>query len=286
MKWWRRHRGKSRPVIRKDEMRNQSNGELMHEIERILEAGNDETMDADRLEAYLAELQERAPVMEDYDAAAEWEKTKEEHAFLFELEESGPSGRSGIWSGFQKIRAAEIFIATALCLVITANAFGHNPARWFLDWVDGIIRISNAESSGSMILPQDDGSEYHSLSEALDAYDINSDTGPQWIPADYSITSVNVQESEGLLKITGIYTSDRGRLFIRVTQYKDGEDAPWIRFVERDAGGVEKEINGHQIYIVTNAGKTKSGWLSGPCFYEIAGHITETEIAKMIQSIP
>ena len=45
MKWWRRHRGKSRPVIRKDEMRNQSNGELMHKIERILEAGNDETME-------------------------------------------------------------------------------------------------------------------------------------------------------------------------------------------------------------------------------------------------
>lgn len=283
MKWWRRHRGKSRPVIRKDEMRNQSNGELMHKIERILEAGNDETMDADRLEAYLAELQERAPVMEDYDAAAEWEKTKEEHAFLFELEESGPSGRSGIWSGFQKIRAAEIIIATALCLVITANAFGHNPARWFLDWVDGIIRISNAEPSGSMILPQDDGSEYHSLSEALDAYDINSDTGPQWIPADYALSSVVVQESDDILRIEGFYVGERGRLLIRVTQYN--EESSWVGYVERDEGGTECTINNHQIYYVTNAEKAKAGWLVEQCFYEIIGQVTEDEITQMIQSI-
>lgn len=283
MKWWRRHRGKNRPVIRKDEMRNQSNGELMHEIERILEAGNDETMDADRLEAYLAELQERAPVMEDYDAAAEWEKTKEEHAFLFELEESGPSGRSGIWSGFQKIRAAEIFIATALCLVITANAFGHNPARWFLDWVDGIIRISNAEPSGSMILPQDDGSEYHSLSEALDAYDINPDTVPRWIPADYALSSVVVQESDDILRIEGFYVGERGRLLIRVTQYN--EESSWVGYVERDEGGTECTINNHQIYYVTNAEKAKVGWLVEQRFYEIIGQVTEDEITQMIQSI-
>ena len=283
MKWWRRHRGKSRPVIRKDEMRNQSNGELMHEIERILEAGNDETMDADRLEAYLAELQERAPVMEDYDAAAEWEKTKEEHAFLFELEESGPSGRSGIWSGFQKIRAAEIFIATALCLVITANAFGYNPARWFLDWVDGIIRISNAEPSGSMILPQDDGSEYHSLSEALDAYDINSDTVPRWIPTDYALSSVVVQESDDILRIEGFYVGERGRLLIRVTQYN--EESSWVGHVERDEGGTECTINNHQICYVTNAEKAKVGWLVEQRFYEIIGQVTEDEITQMIQSI-
>lgn len=283
MKWWNKCGAKNKAATNRAEMTGQSNSELLQEVERILEAGNDETMNTERLEAYLAELQKRAPVMEDFDQETEWEKMKEENSFLFEL---GPSEQSSTWRGFRKIRTAEIFITVALCLVITANAFGYNPARWFLDWVDGIIRISNAEPSGNMILPQDDGSEYHSLSEALDAYDINPDTGPQWIPTDYSITSVNVQESEGLLKITGIYTSDRGRLFIRVTQYKDGEDAPWIRSVERDAGGVEKEINGHQIYIVTNAGKTKSGWLSGPCFYEIAGHITEAEIAKMIQSTP
>lgn len=282
MKWWNKRGAKNRAATNRAEMTGQSNSELLQEVERILENGNDETMDTERLEAYLAELQKRAPVMEDFDQETEWKKTKEENFFLFEL---GPSEQPSTWRGFRKIRTAEIFIAVALCLVITVNAFGYNPARWFLDWVDDIIRISNAEPSGNLILPQDDGSEYHSLSEALDAYDINPDTGPQWIPADYSITSVNVQESDGLLKVTGIYTSDRGRLFIRVTQYKDGEDAPWIRSVERDAGGVEKEINGHQIYIVTNAGKTKSGWLSGPCFCEIAGHITEDEITQMIQSI-
>lgn len=46
---------------------NSPNLELLDEINRMLEAETEDTLDTEKLERYLALLQDRAPVMEDYD---------------------------------------------------------------------------------------------------------------------------------------------------------------------------------------------------------------------------
>ena len=51
-----------------------SNLQILQEIEAIMAAPSAQAMDTDRLETCLLELQSRAPVMEDYDADAAWEK--------------------------------------------------------------------------------------------------------------------------------------------------------------------------------------------------------------------
>lgn len=281
MEWQRRHKTQCSQIPADAERR--SSQELLEEIEQILEMDAAE-MDTDRLDAYLDILQARAPVMEDYDAKAEWEKTKAQHPLLFAPEPAKHPKKSGTGKWFRPVRALEIAVAAALLLMITANALGCNPIRQFLDWADGIVRVYS-NPSGEMTLPPDDPSEYHSLAEALEAYGIDPDSCPTWIPADYAVESVNVRDSKQLLRISGIYRGDRGELLIRVTKYQDIGTIDWASAIERDNGGSLFVSNGREYCIVTNSGQVKAGWVQGLNFYEVNGKISEDEIEAILQSI-
>lgn len=89
MKWKRQHKTQCSQISA--DVEQWSSQELLQEIEQILATSSSADMDTDKLEAYLDILQERTPVMEDYDAKAEWEKTKAQHPLLFAPE---PSKRS------------------------------------------------------------------------------------------------------------------------------------------------------------------------------------------------
>lgn len=281
MKWQRRYKTQCSQIAADVEQR--SNQELLQEIERILTASSAADMDTGRLEAYLDILQERAPVMEGYAPEAEWEKTKAQHPLLFEVEPSKCSKKADVRRWFGPIRAVEIAVAVALCLMITVNAFGYNPIKQLLDWADGIIRVYS-NPSGEMTLPPDDPGEYHSLAEALEAYGISPDSCPTWIPEDYTIEVVTVRDSNRLWRIAGVYAGERGELMIRVTLHKNADY--WSNTIERDDGGTLCTINGREFLIVTNATRSKISWVEGGCFYEINGLLTEKEIEEIIRSIP
>ena len=71
----------NRPDDMYPSVENCSNTELLEEIDRIMEQG--ENMDVERVEYLLAALQKRAPVMEDYDPVKQWEKVQEDHPLFF-----------------------------------------------------------------------------------------------------------------------------------------------------------------------------------------------------------
>lgn len=281
MRWQRRHKTPCSQIAA--DARQRSNQELLQEIERILETSSAKDMDTDKLEAYLDILQEHAPVMEDYDPEGEWEKAKAQHPLLFAVEPSKRSKKANVRRWFESIRAAEIVVAVALCLMITANAFGYNPVRQFLDWADGVIRVYS-NPSGEMTLPPEDPSEYHSLAEALEAYGIDPDSCPTWIPEDYAIEIITLRDSNRLWRIAGVYAGERGELMIRVTLHKNADY--WSNTIERDDGGTLCTINGREFLIVTNATRSKISWVEESCFYEINGLLTEKEIEEIIRSIP
>lgn len=281
MKWKRQHKTQCSQISA--DVEQWSSQELLQEIEQILATSSSADMDTDKLEAYLDILQERTPVMEDYDAKAEWEKTKAQHPLLFAPEPSKRSKKADARKWFRGVRAVEIAVAVALCLMITANAFGYNPIGQFLEWADGIVRVYS-NPSGEMELPPDDPNEYHSLTEALEAYDIDPDSCPTWIPEDYVLKNIVVRDSDGLLRISGTYMGDRGELIIRVTLHI--EDNYWGNLVERDESGSIRVIENKEFFVVTNANRSKIGWVQGNCFYEINGLLTEDEINEMLKSIP
>ena len=272
-----------------------SNTELLNEVIEMVEGQSAEDMDVDAIMERLALLQERAPVPMDHapgDIMADLEK---QHPLIFdELDAKGaPDSAAPAEERAQKApkprrrrRNRLLYYVTGVfaacfCLIVTANAFGFNPVQAFLEWAEGIVQIYS-DPSGIMELPEDDPSEYHSLEEALDAYDMFPERVPQWIPKDYQLFSVDVINSESLIQCSASYESARGELLIRVTMFPDS----WNGRTERNDDGEKYEKDGVIYYLVTNQELAKAGWEHGNVSYAISGRITEQELKNMIDSIP
>ena len=270
-----------------------SNTELLNEVIEMVEGQSAEDMDVDAIMERLALLQERAPVPMDHtpgDILADLEK---QHPLIFEeLDDKGaPTAEAPVVEGTHEApkrrgRKRLLYYVTGVfaacfCLVVTANAFGFNPVQMLLEWAEGIVQIYN-DPSGIMELPEDDPSEYHSLKEALDAYDMGPDQIPNWVPGDYHLFSVDVIDTDSLIQCSASYGSDRGELLIRATKFPDDN---WNGRTERNNSGIKYEKDGTIFYLVTNQEQSKVGWEHGDVSYVISGQVTEQELKDMIDSI-
>ena len=274
----------NRPGDMYPSVENRSNTELLVEIDRIMEQG--ENMDVERVEYLLAALQERAPVMEDYDPVKQWEKVQEDHPLFFteDVLDTMPKKKKVLRGNFFKkaSRICQIAATLLLVIVITANAAGVNPIQAVIHWADGVVQMYG-NPSGVMELPTaTEGSAYKSLEEALIAAEIDPDTVPDWIPKDYTLRDVKVRENDNMVRYSATYSSERGDLSVSVIQYMTSK---WIAISERDEGGYLHQHNGITRYVVSNYDLTKAGWALDNIVYSISGQITEDEILDMINSI-
>ena len=274
----------NRPGDMYPSVENRSNTELLEEIDRIMEQG--ENMDVERVEYLLAVLQERAPVMEDYDPVKQWEKVQEDHPLFFteDVLNTMPTKKKVLRGNFFKkaSRICQIAATLLLVIVITANAAGVNPVQAVIRWADGVVQMYG-NPSGVMELPVAvEGAEYKSLAEALIAAEINPDTVPDWIPKDYSLSDVQIRQNDKMVRYSATYSSERGDLSIRVVRYMDTK---WVSISEREDGGYLYQHNGIDRYVISNYEPTKAGWALDDIVYSISGQITESELLKMIDSI-
>lgn len=274
----------NRPGDMSSSVENRSNTELLEEIDRIMEQG--ENMDVERVEYLLAALQERAPVMEDYDPVKQWEKVQEDHPLFFteDVLNTMPTKKKVLRGNFFKkaSRICQITATLLLVIVITANAAGVNPVQAVIRWADGVVQMYGDPSGTMVLLSESANSQYNSLEEALVAAEIDPDTIPDWIPKDYNLRSVQVKENDKMIRYSATYGSERGDLSIRVVKNVNDD---WVVISEREDGGYLYQHNGVDRYIVSNYELTKAGWAIDNIVYSISGQITESELLKMLDSI-
>lgn len=278
----------------REHIQKKSNTELLDEAIDIVEAQSAEDMDVDAIMKRLALLQERAPVSMDHTPSELMADLKESHPLVFEslgdraqgagtaaetVVHPSPKRQPKRRSCFASISIG--VLAACFCLVVTANALGMNPVQAFLDWADGIVQIY-CNPSGIMELPEDDPSQYHSLQEALEAYDMEPDQIPNWIPHDYQLVSVDILDIGSLTQCSASFTSSRGELMIRATRFPDGD---WSGRSENNNDGEEYNKCGISYYVATNQELCKAGWDYKDISYVISGHVTEEELKDMIDSI-
>ena len=197
-----------------------SNTELLQEIEEALRSGTAEDLDTDKIEQYLSILQERAPVMEDYDPEQQWNELQEAHPLIFAVEETPheEKRRHRRRSPLHTLRLALAGLTMVVCFMVTANALGFNPVQSVITWAEGVIQTC-FNPSGIMELPEDTQSEYRSLKEALTANSMNADRLPTWVPKDYSLVDVTARQIDGMTKCTAVFESNRGELVMRVNEF-------------------------------------------------------------------
>lgn len=269
-----------------------SNSTLLQEIEEMLASPSAE-MDTDKIEEYLALLQERAPVMEDYNPDTQWDKLTEQHPAIFTEDITATNDAPPVFKKRKTLdvsisrrrlaffRRAEVVLAAVLCLVVTANALGINPVEVVLRWADGVVQVYT-DPSGVMELPEGTLSEYRSLEAALRDNGITTDGLPTWIPRDYALSEVSVKASDGWVKCTAFYQSERGEMLIRVISYSTYDMG---MAEEREEGGTRYSHNGTDYYIVSNLEQSKVGWQVGTNSYVVSGQFSEKEARKIIDSV-
>lgn len=250
-----------------------------------------EEMDTSGIEKYLSILQSRAPVIEEYDSEVQWAKLEEAHPLAFEdssqLEEmtSPLSARKEKLHHVRHIhmltRGAGVAAAVIVLSTVTANALGFHPIHAILQWAEGVVRVC-INPSGTMELPDDTTSEYHSLAEALKCNGIDTDGLPTWIPQDYSISGVTAKITDGVTRCVAVFESERGELTMRVTAYSMENTAATE---ERDETSVCYSRGGVDYYIISNYDQSKVGWQLGLNTYVIGGQISENEVKEIIDSI-
>jgi len=253
--------------------------ELIAALEAEIDATETEDLDAERVQAYLAALQAKAPVAEDFDAAASLREFQARHTELFQADGKKQRPRQAWRRVFNTVAVA---CALLLVLTVAANAYDVNVFDMFVVWRGEIMQIGwgGRTPSGNLELPAGSGGEYRSLAEALDKNGYSAQGCPTWIPARF--------------QLAGLYTTDAAFS----AEYLDEEQNNLLIFVDLSATpetvitvekdpDSEKEYVHHGVtyYLMTNMGRSKAVWLDGGAFYSVSGVISETELKQILDSI-
>ena len=276
--------GKAKSCDSQLDFSGQSNSDLLNDLENKMSTMSEDDFDFTLVDKYLNALQDRAPVMTDYDSASEFTRLQDKHSLIFENDYSEntyvKAGRKNKPKAIRFLRITEITVAAVLCLTVSASAMGFNPIKLFIRWAEDILQVQGSPS-GVMELPENSGSQYKSLEDALAKNGADFDGCPTWIPEDYQLIDVSVKISEGTSNYMSYYISARGDLLISVII----DNTAWVETSEKNAGGYIYQKSDQEYYIVTNVSDTKAGWINGSYSYLISGRISEVEIKKMIDSI-
>ncbi len=254
------------------------NAQLLEELDSYLERTDMFSLDLERVDAYLAKMQEREPVGEDYDQPAELER-------LFAAVEAEEAAQAAERKPRRARRLRRVWwkaaVAAVLVFAVAASTFGSNPIKALLERVEVFFMGTNP--SGQLELPEDSVSEYRSLQDALDQNGIKVKVSPTWIPSDYSVDFVRVRESDYTIRITGYYISDN-RSGFRIQISDSEEDTAYIdEKIEKSGDSIIR--NGIEYFILPNTENVKASWQNGQYACVISGQLTTEELEKMIESI-
>lgn len=263
-----------------------SNSQALSQAVDMLDAASAETLDVEALDALLDGLQERAPVMEDFDPSSILGALKQDRPELFTPEEPGAAPAAQRRQGRRKpgrtrrFLRLEVAAAILLLLVISAGAMGFSPVQRLMDWASEILHIDR-NPSGVMELPEDSDAEYRSLEEAMLANGVEPVGCPTWVPEDFSLQYIRVWDEDSSLKFLAFYTAVDRDMFITVIQYKDDASSAY----EKVEGGYSLTYDDIVFSVMENLNSTNIDWQIGSSIYSITGKLNNEEIENIIESI-
>lgn len=276
--------GKNINNLHSGSIENISNAQLLEEIDHLFENSTDANLDVARIEDCLSKLQERAPVMEDYDPAQTWEKFQTDHPLLFESENAQKQSGKVI-EHFKRprklLRVVAIAAVMLFALVISANALGFRPVTKIIEWSKETF-VLRVKSSGEMKLPESERVKYRTLREAVESDGYNASFCPSWIPKDYSASAINRVVSDKAVLYYAEYSSERGTLLMTAQLLTVAQtDA----VIEKDDSVIEYFHEDALFYIYTNTGVPCAVWQQNNFLCSLDGDVTEEELYKILNSI-
>ena len=271
--------------------------ELLLEFEAKMDGMTDQDYDGEVIDAYLAALDEKAPLDSDLDAEASWNEFRTKHADLFEKDVT--ERNVSTTGNARKVRLRRLIprvvalvAAVALFSALCAQAAGFNLLGVFGNWTEEIFGFLSADggsgTDGTDFTAKDDNSEvYLSIRAILANCGITEDLAPKWYPEGFETMPPEVQSSKVNNAISCYFFGENDSYFgIRITRYNDPsmiEDPSY----EKDDTSIEKYFSGDRIfYIFSNLESATATWSDGEALaINIFGNISADEIKNIIDSI-
>lgn len=267
------HRAQDRTVNIKKHLSNMSPSEIIDEIENIFLDNPSDDMDVDQLITYLEHLDQVAPIDEPFDVEESYKDFMENHSVL--METSNMQKATQLRCRPMKLMRRGILVAIALCIVLGACTFAYATSTPFAQWVNETFSF-NRTTVGS----------FTSLQEALDVYNIKEKLVPQWLPPNYTLLDVQVNELEATNVFFAQYVSINDPDAILTITIRENRTSTMQTVYEKDPTLVSEVSIGTTTYYVSRDNEYVAiTWAIDSYECSISGLIEEDDVFKIINSI-
>lgn len=175
------------------------------------------------------------------------------------------------------LTATAAVLAILIAGSITAKAFGFNAWKAVVQWTQETFHFGNWGNSDP-----NNNRDYSSFEEALEQGNVPVWLIPTYIPEEFSLTDITVEQTPSRKIYRAIYTNGEQVLRITVQDYLNGDPV----FVEQSDGLVEEYKNaGITYYLLENNKNTQAAWIVGSYECCISGRVAIDELKLMINSI-
>lgn len=194
------------------------------------------------------------------------------------------------------LRAAQIaaVLAVLLTLVTVATAAaGYNIWGMLAEWTAETFTLAPGQikyaDPDDIRIPEEQ-KEYTSIQEALTDYGFDRAVVPKWMPEEFELEQLHVDNKTfpDEIVFAVCYTRGEDSLVAQIDVYLQHEGSIQDHFVnfQKDEGDpIPYEAGGVTHLLATNVGRPVALWASGPAECAISGDITMDELKRMIDSI-
>lgn len=258
-----------RELLASEHLDSSSSDVLFEQLDDYIGAATESQMDPELVSACFARLRELHPEKPKFDKEAGLAKL----ISAVQSQQKEPRKKANRSSRF-----ISILVAVLSLLIVAATALGVNPFESLFRFAETVS--FHLTPSGEMVLPPDTEVKYHSLQEALDDNGVEIRL-PQWIPAEFSLSYVDVFTSNDTLIFTADFISKEKSFRINVTSYSD----EMVITYEKETGGEVYKVNGQSYYFIPNSNNLMVSWTESCCTILMSGQITEAEAQHIVESV-
>lgn len=209
---------------------------------------------------------------------------------------SSPSGKRQVsLRGRRRLSRVVSLVAVAAALLglmtVTAYAMGYDLWEVIAQWTKDtftFVSVSKVSDTGEPNASTSlNSGEYADLQAALDAYKVTEQLAPKWIPDDFSLELVSVDEGpEGVKAIfCACYKSGEKSIIVQINMHQTPSDASYATWQKDDMDVDTIRISDCTFYTMQNAGRECAIWTNGPFECNINGNVSSAEMQKIIESI-
>jgi hypothetical protein len=264
-----------------------SMNELQKQLEQKFDDITESTCNPEEIAAYLHAMDDIQPLNLSFDTEALLKEFHEKHVVL--LEQKGKSIPTDIKlvSISPRQKAIRIWIAAAIAILLTgvvvAQAMGVDLLSVIASWTKDVFHYTTSENGGD---EQDDtqptDTQFKDLQSALEAYGVQAEVVPTWIPEGYSLEEVNLDASKSMTVFNAYYTNNEKSLTVFINYH---ESDTYFTFEKDERPVTVYEQGGITHYIMTNNSQYTAIWLNGNLECSIFGDVSKEDMIHMIDSI-